>query len=199
MLKIGVTGGIGSGKSTVCNIFRNLGVSIFNSDLVGRELLNGDEQLKKKVKRTFGKDMYNSSGELDRERMALLVFNDSQSLEKLSAMVHPKVNAKFEHWCEEHDKKPYVLKEAAILLESGNYHDLDKIINVFAPKELRIQRVMKRDGVGREQVEKRMRFQYSDEEKNSLADFIIVNEKEEELLPQIMELHEFFLNQIRKW
>ena len=195
MLKIGVTGGIGSGKSTVCNIFQNLGVKVFYSDIEARELLNKDEELIAEVKERFGSDMYNSEGELDRQRMSKLVFNSPKSLEELSSLVHPKVNEAFENWLLQNEKRPYVLKEAAILFESGNYHDLDKIINVFAPREERIKRVTKRDGVGREEVERRMRFQYSDKEKNDLADFIIVNERESELLPQVMELHEIFLNE----
>lgn len=195
MLKIGITGGIGSGKSTVCNILKNLGVPIFDSDAEARKLLNENQELIDQVISNFGKDMYNAQGQLDRVRMANLVFNDPQSLEKLTSFVHPKVNERFEEWMLDHEHKSYVVKEAAILFESGNYHDLDKIINVFAPKEVRIKRVIKRDGSMKQNVEKRMRFQYTDEERNKLADFIIINEKLEDLLPQVMELHEIFLNE----
>tara|TARA_R110002072_G_scaffold159065_1_gene310136 strand:- start:1255 stop:1878 length:624 start_codon:yes stop_codon:yes gene_type:complete len=197
MLKIGITGGIGSGKTTVCRIFENLGVKVFYADVEGRKLLNENEELKIAVRKKFGKDMFHINGELDRARMAALVFNDAKALEKLSTLVHPKVNEVFKKWLELHNKKPYILKEAAILFETGNFYDLDKVINVFAPKEVRIQRVMKRDGVTREDVEKRIRHQYSDEERNRLADYIIMNEDENELLPQIMELHEIFLNEVR--
>jgi len=195
MLKIGITGGIGSGKSTVCNILRNLGVPIFDSDAEGRRLLNEDKGLIARVIKFFGKDMYNAEGTLDRVRMANLVFNDPKSLEKLMSIVHPKVNDSFDEWILDYAIRPYVVKEAAILFESGNYHDLDKIIHVFAPKHERMKRVMARDNSRKEMVEKRMRFQYSDEERNRLADFIILNEERSDLLPQVMELHEIFLNE----
>lgn len=199
MLKVGVTGGIGSGKSTVCNIFKNLGVPVFHSDDEGKRILNHDPKAKAEVRRSFGKDMYNSRGELDRARLASLVFNDPQSLEDLNAIVHPKVLAAYDAWCQKHERSPYVIKEAAILFESGAFHHLDKIINVFAPKEDRVKRVLARDGVTEEQVRKRMRFQYSDEERNSLADFIIMNENDVDLLPQVMELHEILLNEKKTW
>ncbi|MEQ8908869.1 MAG: dephospho-CoA kinase [Vicingaceae bacterium] len=201
MQKIGVTGGIGSGKSTVCRIFKNLGVPVFIADVEGKKILNSNEKAKKQVINIFGKDMYTATGEIDRKRMAQLVFNDPRELEKLNGIVHPLVSDRFEAWCEEHEHSPYVIKEAAILFESGAYHGLDKVINVFAPKEQRIGRIKKRDDTTKEEVLKRMRFQYSDEERNELSDLIIMNEdgKEEELLPQIMELHEILLNETRKW
>jgi dephospho-CoA kinase len=143
--------------------------------------------------------MYDSHGKVYRERMANLVFNDLSALEELNSIVHPKVNEAFDEWCLQHEKEPYVIKEAAILLESGTYHDLDKIISVFAPKESRMERVMKRDKVSENDVKKRMRFQYSDEERNELADFIIMNEDGVDLLIQVMELHEILLNEKKKW
>lgn len=198
MLKVGITGGIGSGKSTVCNILKNLGVPVFTSDEVGRYLLNNDVHLKKQVKETFDSDMYTSSGELDRERMARLVFNNPEELEKLNSMVHPRVKAEFDSWCKKNEKRAYVVKEAAILFESGQYQDLDKVVTVFCPKDIRIERVKNRDGVSVEQIEGRMMHQISDEERNELSDFIVVNDGKEELLPQVMELHELFLNEDTK-
>jgi dephospho-CoA kinase len=195
MLKIGVTGGIGSGKSTVCRIFKNLGVPVFTSDTVGKVLMDSDSQLKQQIMAEFGKDMYDSSGNLDRQRMANLIFNDNEAMQDLSDMVHPKVKKAFIAWCGQHEKKPYIIQEAAILFESGHYHDMDKIITVFCSQEERIRRVMERDNTNRELVLKRMRFQYSDEERNKLADFIIINEGDEDLLPQVMGLHEIFLNE----
>lgn len=201
MLRVGITGGIGSGKSTVCNMFRNLGIPIFTADEVGKKILNEDKAVKKKVIQLFGEDMYTSEGKIDRQRMAQLVFNDPNELEKLNEIVHPKVNEAFEEWVIENNKAPYVLKEAAILLETGNYHTLDKIINVFASKAQRIERIKKRDQVSEADVLKRMRFQFSDAERNKMADYIIMNEdgKEEDLLPQIMELHEILLNETKQW
>lgn len=197
MLKIGVTGGIGSGKSTVCNIFRNLGVPIFTSDVAGREILNQSAEVKEEVCKNFGKDMYDSEGQLDSARLAKLVFSDPIALDKLNSIVHPRVQNKFEEWQKYHESKSYVIKEAAILFETGLYHDLDKVITVFAPKEVRLERVMRRDGVIKEEVMKRMRFQYTDEERNRLADYIIINEEESDLLTQVMELNEIFLNELK--
>lgn len=200
MLKVGITGGIGSGKTTVCNIFRNLGVSIFSADEEGKKFLNEDETTKSQVIDTFGRDMYTSDGTIDRKRMAQLVFNSPVDLERLNGIIHPKVKKKFEEWAETRQNHPYVIKEAAILFETGYYQDLDKIVNVFAPKEQRIQRILKRDKSTIEDVERRMRFQYSDQERNELADYIILNEDKNhnKLLPQIMQLHEVLLNEYKQ-
>ncbi len=196
MLKIGITGGMGSGKSTVCNIFRNLGVPIFTSDVEGKRLLNYDSSTIKQIKEAFGEDMYTSEGLIDSRRMGQLVFNSPRDLERLNGIIHPKVKWAFEEWTETHQQKPYIIKEAAILFETGYYQHLDKIINVFAPKEQRIQRIVKRDNSTVEHVERRMHFQFTDEVRNEMADFIILNEdnRQYDLLPQVMELHEVFLN-----
>lgn len=195
MLKIGVTGGIGSGKSTVCNYLKNIGVPVFTSDEVAIDLLNKNSTLKEKVKRKFGREIYKLDRTLDRERLATIVFKDPQALESLNQMVHPVVEKTFINWCELHSKRAYIIKEAAILFETGNYKTLDKVITVFAPQEERIKRAMKRDGVTKEMVMKRVRFQLSDEERNKMADYIIINENKAELLPQIMHIHEMLLNE----
>lgn len=195
MLKIGVTGGIGSGKSTVCTIFRNLGVPVFDSDQTSRDLVNENPTIKSTLRKTFGPDMFFQDGSLDRKRLARLVFNNPPELEKLNAIIHPVVFRKFEEFCEKNKKSKYLIKEAAILFETSTHKNLDKIINVYAPKELRIERVLKRENTSREQIEKIMRFQYSDEVKNKLSDYIIVNENIDELLPQVMEIHEFLLSE----
>lgn len=195
MLKVGITGGIGSGKSTVCNLLKNLGVPVFTSDTVGRFLLNNDSELKKQIKLRFDSDMYTANGELDRERMAQLVFNNPEELKKLNSLVHPRVKAEFDSWCFKNANKPYVVKEAAILFETGLHKELDKIVTVFCPKSIRIERIIKRDNTSREAIEKRMLNQYTDEERNDLADFIIMNDGKEDILPQVMELHEIFLNE----
>jgi dephospho-CoA kinase len=199
--KIGITGGIGSGKSTVCRLFKNLGVPVFIADVEGKKILNEEKEVKKVVKEQFGSDMYTADGSIDRLRMAQLVFNDPRELERLNQIVHPKVQEVFEEWVMEQEHAPYVIKEAAILFESGAYYVLDKIVNVFAPKEQRIKRIMKRDGSSREDVLKRMRFQYSDEQRNQLSDYIIMNEDgdEDNILPQVMTLHEIFLNETKQW
>lgn len=195
MMKIGVTGGIGSGKSTVCNIFRNLGVPVFDSDQVSRDIVDEDENINSALKATFGKDMFFQDGTMDRKRLAQLVFNNPPELEKLNAIIHPVVFRKFDEFCEKNKKARYLIKEAAILFETNTHKNLDRIINVYAPKELRIERVLKREETTREKIEKIMRFQYSDEDKNKLSDYIIVNENIDDLLPQVMEIHEFLLNE----
>lgn len=139
--------------------------------------------------------MFFQDGSLDRKRLARLVFNNPPELEKLNAIIHPVVFRKFEEFCEKNKKSKYLIKEAAILFETSTHKNLDKIINVYAPKELRIERVLKRENTSREQIEKIMRFQYSDEVKNKLSDYIIVNENIDELLPQVMEIHEFLLSE----
>lgn len=198
MLKVGITGGIGSGKSTVCNILKNLGVPVFSSDDVGKYLLNNDDYLKREITKHFDSDMYTSTGSLDRERMAKLVFNNPDELKKLNELVHPRVKAEFDSWCKKNEKKPYVVKEAAILFETGQHKELDKMVTVFCPKEERIRRIMKRDDTNKESIEKRMMHQYSDAERNALASYIIMNDGKEDLLPQVMELHELLLNEFTK-
>tara|TARA_B110000046_G_scaffold52102_1_gene58174 strand:- start:49213 stop:49824 length:612 start_codon:yes stop_codon:yes gene_type:complete len=195
MLKVGITGGIGSGKSAVCNILKNLGVPIFSSDGVGRKILNNDESLKSQIKKNFDSDMYTSAGTIDRERMAKLVFNNPDELKKLNELVHPRVKSEFESWCKKNEEKPYVVKEAAILFETSQHKELDKMVTVFCPKDERIRRIKKRDDTTQESIEKRMLHQYTDAERNALADFIIMNDGKEDFLPQVMELHELLLNE----
>ena len=195
MMKIGITGGIGSGKSTVCGIFKNLGVPVFNSDEAARKLVNENKDVNLALRAAFGDDMFFSDGNLDRKRLAKLVFNNPPELEKLNAIIHPLVYREFNKFCEEHKKAKYVVKEAAILFETKVHQHLDKIINVYAPREMRIERVLKREENTRENIERIMRFQLPDEEKNRLSDYIIVNENIDDLLPQVMEIHEFLLNE----
>ena len=198
MLKVGITGGMGSGKSRVCNMLKNLGVPIFSSDDAGKYLLNNDDTLKRDIKKTFDSDMYTSSGRIDRDRMAKLVFNNPEELTKLNALVHPRVKAEFDSWCKKNEKKPYVVKEAAILFEIGKHKELDKMVTVFCPKEERIRRIILRDDATKESIEKRMIHQYTDAERNALADYILINDGKEDLLPQVMELHELLLNEYTK-
>ena len=202
MLKIGVTGGIGSGKSSVCRILKNLGVPVFTSDVESKRIIAEDQDAKNEILEAFGNDMFDTNGDLDKARLAGHVFNNPDALEKLNSILHPRVNKAFKEWVLKFERVSYVVKEAAILLESGSYHDLDKIVNVFAPREERIRRVMKRDKISKDDVMKRMRFQYSELERNDLADFIIMNEDDnkDKLLSQVMELHELLLNENpNKW
>ncbi|HVA98970.1 MAG TPA: dephospho-CoA kinase [Bacteroidia bacterium] len=189
MLKIGITGGIGSGKSTVSKIFSQLGIPVFYSDKEARDLLYSDKSVITAIENIFGKNIFDSYGLIDRKKIAEIVFKDAKKLAQLNAIIHPAVAEKFEKWGAEKKDVPYILKEAAILFESGSHKGLDKIITVTAPPELRIQRVIKRDNISREMVEDRIQKQWTDEAKINLSDFVIVNDETKMILPQILEIH----------
>jgi dephospho-CoA kinase len=192
MLKVGLTGGIGSGKTTVSQVFKNLGVPIFNSDLVARDIVNTDDETINAIKLQFGEAMYNADG-LDRKALASKVFNHPEELQKLNNIVHPKVAERFNAWCREQAGVPYIIKEAAILFETGTHQNLDRVIVVYTQKEERIRRIIERDNSTREEVESRMSNQWDDQTRNKLADFIIINDDLELVLPQVMELHELLI------
>lgn len=192
MLKIGITGGIGSGKSTVVKVFEQLGVPVFIADDQAKELMNTDLELIAEIKQVFGENVYTPKGELNRTMLASLVFNAPDKLKLLNALVHPATIRAFENWCKRHQDKPYVLKEAAILFESGTYKQNDLNILVTAPEEIRIKRVIKRDASDEEKVRSRIKNQMPDEEKSKLADFILVNDEQSALIPQIVSLHHKF-------
>lgn len=188
MLKVGITGGIGSGKSSVCKVFEVLGVPIYYADDRAKALMVNNAELVAGIKARFGEAAYNN-GQLDRAYLAEQVFNNKEALAALNGLVHPVVAKDAELWHNEHLNAPYTLKEAALLFEAGSYKQLDKIIVVTAPKDVRIERVMKRDGVTAEQVEARMDHQWSEEQKVALADYIIANDGQHELIDQVMQLH----------
>lgn len=192
MLKIGITGGIGSGKTTVCKIFEQMGTPVYYADLQARELMNTDDALISELKQEFGENIYNNN-ELDRPKLASIVFNDKNKLEKLNALVHPAVQRRFTQWAKQYTDKSYVLKEAALLFESGSYKDLDYIVTISAPKEMRLNRVVNRDEAKREDIEKRMNNQLSEDERIERSDFVIVNDETQAVIPQVMELHDKFV------
>lgn len=191
MLRIGITGGIGSGKSTVCRIFKILGIPIFDADMVAKTIMEEDVNLMEHIKQSFGTASY-VDGRLDRAYLAQTVFNNQQALNRLNALVHPVVIQAGEDWfARQH--APYAIKEAALLFESGSYKDHDYNILVSADKETRIRRVMARDGVKREQVLSRIEKQMPEEQKQKLADFTIDNNDNIALIPQVLRLHADFL------
>jgi len=190
MLKVGITGGIGSGKTIISMVFEQLGVPVYSADSAAKELIASDEQVKQQVVKEFGSGIYSETGTLDRENMAQIVFNDSEALNKLNSIVHPAVRAHFTAWFNDLGEIPYVLKEAAILIETGAYKELDAIIVISADKSLRMQRVMKRDDVEAGDVEQRMKNQMEDEEKLKLADYTIDNNGVVPVIPQILKIHE---------
>jgi dephospho-CoA kinase len=193
MLKLGLTGGIGSGKTLVCQIIEKLSVPVYYADRAARELMNSDAELKESIRNMFGDQAYSKEG-LDRQYVASSVFGDHEKLSRLNSLVHPAVRKDFIRWTEQHRESPYVVEEAAILFESGASVEMDQTVLVYAPEELRISRVMKRDGRSREDVLKRMEHQLSEEEKMKMADHILTNDGVQMLLPQVVELHNKILN-----
>lgn len=191
MKVIGVTGGIGSGKTTVCKIFEVLGMPVYYADLRAKELMETDEGLRNKLINVFGAKTY-LNGKLNRTYLAQQIFNSKEKLSVINGLVHPVVAEDFDVWVETNQSSAYVLKEAAILFESGAYQDVDISVLVIAPEEIRLERVMARDGSDREDVLKRMNNQWTQERKAKMADYIIKNEGTELLIPQVLELHKQF-------
>ncbi len=189
MKKIGITGGIGSGKSTVSKVFALLKVPIYNADNRAKYLLNNDADVVLKVKQVFGNDIYLNQ-ELDRKKMAAQVFEQPFLLQQLNEIVHPAVFKDFDNWCNEHQQEPYVLKEAALIFETIIHQKLDAVIMVSSPENLRIERVMKRDSITKEQVLARIKNQMSEEEKLNRADYIIYNDELQLVIPQVVQLHQ---------
>lgn len=190
MLKIGLTGGIGSGKSFVCHIFSHLGIPIYNSDERGKWLMNHDTDLKNKIISLFGPTAY-LNDELNRKFIAEKVFNNKGLLAGLNQIVHPSVAIDFKEWhTQQNTKASFVIQEAAILFESGAYKNMDHVILVTAPEELRIHRVMQRDNISRIEVQNRIKNQYPTEKLKPLADFIIQNDDKELILPQIIDIYQ---------
>lgn len=189
MKTIGVTGGIGSGKSVVCKIFSNLGIPVFDSDQAAREIINTDPEVRKQIENLFGKEIYNGT-ELNRSAVAKLVFEDPDKLEDLNAIVHPAVAEAFNRWREQQSGVPFVIKEAAILFESGANSQTDAVISVVAPKELRIRRVTARDGRSEEAVRTIMERQLSDAQRVKLSDYIIANDESTPVMEQVMQIYQ---------
>jgi dephospho-CoA kinase len=195
MLKIGITGNIGSGKTTVSKLFELIGIPVFYADEAAKSIMVTDELLITGIKQTFGDAAYFEDGTLNRKHIAGIVFNDEAQLAKLNALVHPAVFRAFDSWVKQISADvPYVLKEAAVLFESSSYKLCDKTIMVTAPLELRIKRVMKRDGITREEVLNREARQFPEEKKIQLADYVLKNNESELLIPQVLKLHQEFLS-----
>jgi len=191
MLKAGLTGNIGSGKSTASKIFTILGVPVFDADYHAKTLLN-DPVIKSKLGGIFGNSIF-LDDEIERKKLASIVFNDKAALVKLNSVIHPAVREKFEQWTAENSRKPYLIYEAAIIFESGFNQQLDQMIMISASEEIRIQRVMRRDEASKEMVWSRMKNQWSDDKKCSLADFVIFNNHDELLIPQVLKVHQQLL------
>ena len=187
MLRIGLTGGIGSGKSTVARVFELLGIPVYYADAASKSLYNTDPELMASIKEHFGEDLY-EDGVINKSRLAALVFSAPQKLELLNALVHPPTIRAAEEWMLR-QKTAYVIKEAALIFESGSASGLDYVIGVQAPLALRVKRVMDRDNVSREDVYSRINRQLDETIKMKLCDFIIINDEQQMLIPQVLELH----------
>ncbi|NPD44335.1 MULTISPECIES: dephospho-CoA kinase [unclassified Lentimicrobium] len=189
MIKVGLTGNIGSGKTWVCQIFSALNVPIYYADLEARNILNSSETIEK-IAEIFGSIVLSSTKQIDRKKLASIVFNNAKELEKLNHLIHPQLRDHFQLWAQQ-QKSKYVIQEAAILFENGFDHLMDKTITIASPKDIRLKRVMQRDDANEEDVLARMNNQWSDERKENAADYIIYNDGSQMLVPQVLKIHQF--------
>lgn len=194
MLKIGITGGIGSGKTTICKLFEVLGIPVFYADVRAKALMTEDPELVKAIKENFGEKAYWGDGILDRKYIASIIFKDKEKLGILNSLVHPAVFKDAEKWQKDQKDVPYTLKEAALAFESGSYKTMDKMITVFAPEEIRIERVIQRDHSTRAEVKARIDKQMPEIEKMKKADYVIINDGEHSLVQQVLFIH----NELKK-
>ena len=191
MKKIGITGGIGSGKTTVCRLFALLGVPTHNSDLVAKNLMRTQPELINGIKTAFGSEVYGANEELKTAVLAQKVFGNAAALRRLNALVHPWVATHFEQWCAQQQAlgKPFVLKEAAIIYEQNLQKNLDAVLLVYAPETLRIARTMQRSAMSYEQVQARIAAQMPDDDKLKLADFVVFNDETRLVIPQVNQIY----------
>jgi dephospho-CoA kinase len=193
-LQIGITGGIGSGKSLVCRIFNCLGIPVYDADSRAKSLMVSDHVLMEGIRKEFGSESYDTVGNLNRQYLARIVFPDPDKLQRLNTLVHPRVALDYENWVTGYEGTvPYVIKEAALLFESGSSAQLDKVIVVSAPEDVRMKRVKARDAHRDEkQIRDIMAKQWPEEEKLKRADYIIYNDESVLLIPQVIALHQEF-------
>jgi dephospho-CoA kinase len=197
MTIVGITGGIGSGKSVVARMFTQLGIPVYDADRAARMLYDKNPDLLRKVIDEFGEAVLDAKGRIDRKKLGAIVFHHDASLKKLNRMVHPLVKKDFKEWLTLHRSAPYVLKEAAILFESGTDKDCDTVITVVAPQELRIQRVKERDQRSLNEIRMVMDRQSTDEEKASQSAYVVRNGEHDQVLPQVLAIHEELLKSVK--
>ncbi len=190
MLKIGLTGGIGSGKSTVAKVFEILGIPVYYADDAAKRLMNNNDDLKKEIIKHFGEKAYQQN-QLDRKYLAGIVFNDKEKLQLLNSLTHPITIKDSEDWMLA-QTSPYIVREAALLFESGAANTVDYVVGVYAPQHIRVKRVMERDNLSIEDVMKRVSRQLDEEEKMKRCDFVISNNETELVIPQVIELDKKF-------
>ena len=191
MYRVGLTGGIGSGKSTVARILETLGIPVYYADDAAKTIMNTDAGLRQQIILHFGEASY-AEGQLQRKYLADIVFNEPEKLALLNSLIHPVTIRHSEQWFRR-QSAPYAVREAALLFESGASENLEFIIGVYAPKQLRMQRVIKRDGLTTEEIQKRMNRQINEEMKMKLCDAVIRNDEQQLMIPQVMEIHRLLL------
>lgn len=190
MVKVGITGGICSGKTTVCTIFETLGIPVYYADDRAKALMVSNKDIVRQIIATFGKASYFTDGSLNRKYISDIVFQDKNLLQQLNSIVHPIVFLDTEQWYHTHSHRPYTLYETAIMYESGSYKKMDKVITVFSPLETRVARTMQRDNCSREEVLVRINKQLPEEEKIQKADFVIYNDHSQPLIAQVLTIHQ---------
>jgi|LSQX01.2.fsa_nt_gb dephospho-CoA kinase len=188
MIKIGITGGIGSGKSIVATLFTLHGIPVYNADEETKMLNNNSPLIRQQLTKHFGADLYNYTGELDKKKFANIIFNDPQQLQLANSIIHPEVLKHFTHWCTLHSNHTIVALEAAILFESNFHNYLDKVVTVYSPLNLRVERVSERDNVTPQMVESRIKHQMPEKDKIGMAEYVIVNDYENSLIKQVDSL-----------
>ena len=193
MKVLGITGGIGSGKSLVCKIFSQLGIPVYEADSEVKKMYQSNEVLIALLHKNFSPGLFNEEGKPDTLKFAAWFFNDDKELEKLNNLVHPYVQEHFHKWCRGYDASPYVIKEAAILFESGAHKDCDRVVTVAAPEELRIKRVEQRDKRSKSDFLKISNRQWSEEERSARADFVITNDESQLVIPQVLNIHKYMM------
>ena len=189
MLKVGLTGNIGSGKTTISKVFKMLDVAVYHADDEAKKFID-ENSTRKRLLATFGKSILGADGKIDRKLLSDIVFSDNKALNRINAIIHPKVADHFKDWTSKHQNDPYILQEAAIIFESGFDQLFDYVILITAPLELRIKRVSKRDAVTRNDIILRDQKQWNDDRKSKLADYIIYNDEMQLVIPQVISIHE---------
>lgn len=194
---VGLTGGIGSGKTTIAKMFQELGVSIYIADIEAKKLMHTSKVIREELLAAFGEETY-VDGKLNRNYLSNIVFNQPEALKKINAIVHPRVGQHFIDWCAERSEEAYLIKEVAILFESGSYKDCDKIITVVAPLDVRFERLLQRDQTTREAIQSRMDNQWNDSDRIALSDYVIHNEDLEKAKARVAEIHQEILMKSKK-
>ncbi len=193
MIVIGITGGIGTGKSLVCKIFNSLGIPVNDADASAKNIIVQDPEVINSIINLLGNEAYHADGSYNRTYVSSIVFNDKLKLEQLNAIVHPKVIEYGNDWAKKHSQFPYLVREAALMFESGSYKNNQFNILVESPIELRLERICKRDKCSKEEAQKRINAQWSDEERRKFADLIIYNNEEKSLIQQVYQIHQNIL------